>query len=106
MDKKVYRLISKINEYNDKDKVLLLGLSQCPYTLKSKEYLDSNEIKYKFYPIDKYRDIFFDLLQKIDKMEKEEEETSFDININHKTFPIIFIKNKFIGGYTDLINFI
>lgn len=105
MDKKVYKLIKKINKYNDKDKVLLLGLSQCPFTSKSKFYLDSKNIEYKFYPIDKYRDIFFDLLQKINDIQKNES-TSFDIDINHKTFPIIFIKNKFIGGYSDLIKFI
>ncbi len=105
MDKKVYKLIKKINKYNNQDIVLLLGLSQCPFTSKSKIYLDSKNIKYKFYSIDKYRDIFFELLQKINDLQKNEL-TTFDIDINHKTFPIVFIKNKFIGGYSDLINII
>ena len=100
MDKKVNKLIKKINEYSDKNLVLLLGLSQCPYTLKSKNYLNSKNIKYKYYSIDKYRNIFFELLQKINEIEK-----SFNININHNTFPIIFINNKFIGGYSELIQY-
>jgi glutaredoxin len=99
MDKKVNKLIQKINECSDKNIVLLLGLSECPYTLKSKNYLNSKNINYKYYKIDKYHDIFIDLLQQIYKKKL------FDIDINHKTFPIIFINNKFIGGYSDLIKY-
>jgi len=100
MNSKIKKLIIKINEYNDQDKVLLLGLSYCPYTLKSKKYLDSKNLKYKYYNIDKYHNIFIDLLHQLADQEK-----SFNINASHKTFPVIFYNKKFIGGFDDLIKY-
>ena len=99
-DNKVNKLIKKINSCADKNVVLLLGLKNCPFTFKSKNYLDTNKIKYKYYSIDKYRDILFDLLNKINDLD-----SSFNINLNHKTFPVIFINNKFIGGFSELIKY-
>jgi glutaredoxin len=100
MDKKINKLIKVINNCAENNYVLLLGLSYCPYTIKSKKYLKSNDIKYIYYSVDKYYDIFIDLLNKLNN-----KDNSFEININHKTFPIIFYNSKFIGGYSDLIEY-
>ncbi len=99
-DNNVNKLIKKINLNAQKNIVLLLGLKNCPFTLKSKNYLNSNNIKYKYYSIDKYRDIIFDIFKKIHGLDQ-----SYDINLNHKTFPVIFIDNKFIGGFSELIKY-
>jgi len=96
--KKVNKLILKINEFNDSKKFLVLGLSECPFSLKTKEYLKSHNLNYKFYNIDNYREIFFQLLNKLSDIKPE-----FNINLNHKTFPVIFYNNKFIGGFSDLV---
>jgi glutaredoxin len=100
MEKKINKLIKVINKCAENNYVLLLGLSYCPYTIKSKNYLKSNNIKYIYFTIDKYYDIFIDLLNQLNN-----KDSSFEININHKTFPIIFYNNKFIGGYSELIDY-
>ena len=100
VEDKADKLLKKINSNAQKNIVLLLGFKNCPFTLKSKNYLDTNNIKYKYYSIDKYRDILFDILNKIHDLD-----SSYNINLNHKTFPVIFIDNKFIGGFSELIKY-
>jgi glutaredoxin len=36
------------------------------------------------------------------KIGKENE--NLEIDLNHKTFPIIFLNKKFLGGYNELVN--
>ena len=100
INKKINKLTKIINQADENNTVLLLGLSYCPFTLKSKNFLNSNNIKYKYYTVDKYRDIFINLLLELNKKDK-----NLNIDINHKTFPIIFYKNKFIGGCSDLLKY-
>ena len=89
-------LMTKIN--NKKYTVIFFGLSYCPYSLKTKEYLKLHNIKYKYYKIDKYYNNFFIILQKLSDINP-----NLNININHKTFPVIFYNKKFIGGYDNLL---
>ena len=96
---KVSKLYNKINNCNKP--IIVFGLSYCGYSKNTKEYLQSKKINYKFYIIDKYYDIFFNLLNKISKLNP-----NFNINIEYKMVPIIFINKKFIGGYSDLIQII
>lgn len=91
---KMDKLYSKINNL-DKT-VVFFGLSYCEYCKKTLNLLNKHKISYKYYSIDKYRNIFFDLLKKISEMHP-----SINIDINQKTFPVIFIKKKFIGTYTN-----
>ena len=90
---KLYKKINKNNKY-----VLVFGKSSCVYCKAAIKYLQENNIPYKYYKIDKYYNIFFKILEKLNKK-------SPDIlyDSNHKTIPIIFINSKFIGGYSDLI---
>ena len=97
MDSEVNTFYEKIN---NKKEFIIFGLSYCGYTKKSKAYLKEKNLNYKFYNIDKYYNIFFKILEKINLKYPE-----LLINLNHKTFPVIFYKNKFIGGYMDLINY-
>ena len=95
MDSKVEKLYKKIS--NDKKEVIFFGLSYCEYCKKTIELLKKNKITYKYYQIDNYYNIFFNVLNKVLKLYP-----NIGIDPNHKPFPVIFIKKKFIGGYTEL----
>ena len=86
-----------MNKINTK-KLTIFGLSYCGYTEKAKNYARDHKIPYKFYEIDKEYKNFFDLLSKINTINPD-----IDINTKYQTFPIIFHKNKFIGGYDDFL---
>ncbi len=94
MNSKVEKLYKKIS--NDKKEVIVFGLSYCEYCKKTLELLKKNKISYKYYTIDKYYNIFFYVLGEVSKLYP-----NLEIVPNHKTVPIIFIKKKFIGGYTE-----
>ena len=90
-----------INKFMDKintKKLTIFGLSYCGYTEKAKNYARDHKIPYKFYEIDNQYKNFFSLLVKTNDINP-----NLDINIKNQTFPIIFHKNKFIGGYDDLL---
>ena len=96
MTSKINKLYEKIN--NNEKKVIVFGLSYCEYCKNTIIHLKNNNISFKYYKIDKYYNIFFNLLSELSKVY-----TNLNINLNHTTFPVIFINQKFIGGYTDLI---
>ncbi len=62
-------------------------LPDCPLSKRALKLLDSYKIKYNSY-----------LITGDDEFKKISNRTSFN------TFPQIFIKNKFIGGYFDLLD--
>ena len=95
MNSKVDKLYEKINN-NNKD-VIIFGLSYCIYTQKALKFLKNNKITYKYYSIDDYYNLFFHILKEITNLYP-----NFNIDINHKTVPVIFIKKKFIGGFFEL----
>ena len=90
---KLYKKINKNNKY-----VLVFGKSTCRYCKEAIKYLKENNIPYKYYKIDEYYNIFFKILEKLNK---KHQDILYDSN--HKTYPIIFINKKFIGGYSELI---
>jgi glutaredoxin len=90
-----------INKFMDKintKKLTIFGLSFCGYTTKAKDYAREHKIPYKFYEIDNEYKNIFNLLSTINKINPD-----ININTNHQTFPIIFYRNKFIGGYDEFI---
>ncbi len=99
MYSKVIKLYKKIN--NDSDVFIIFGLSYCGYCKNTIKYLKNKNLEFKYYNIDKDYDIFLNLLSQIPKINP-----NIEIDSNHKTFPIIFLNKKFIGGYSDLINFV
>lgn len=90
---KLYKKIVK-----NSNKVVLFGLSYCGYCKSAIKFLKKKDVPFKYYQIDKYYDVFFYILNKLIEVHPE---LAFDTN--HKTFPVIFINGKFIGGYSDLI---
>jgi glutaredoxin len=99
MDSKAIKLYKKIN--NDSDIFIIFGLSYCGYCKNAINYLKRKNIPYKYYKIDNDYDIFFNLLKLIKKIDP-----NLNINKNHKTFPMIFFRKSFIGGYLDLIKYV
>ena len=69
----------------------------CKYCKYAKELLDDQCLEYEtancdiFLQTDEDKKIFLDLMEK-------------KIGHRYKTFPMIFYKNEFVGGYTDLYN--
>lgn len=61
--------------------------NSCPYCIKAKAFFNRNGLKYEE----------IDLTDNFTEINRLKEETG------HKTVPLIFINNSFIGGYTDLI---
>lgn len=58
----------------------------CPYCVSAKRFLDDKGVAYEE----------IDLTGKYDEMDKIKEETGW------RSFPIILINGKLIGGYTDM----
>ena len=63
----------------------------CPWCDKAKELLKSKNIDFE--------------VEEVTDRNKVEVISKLNIG-NHKTFPIIFYKDQFIGGYSDLLNFL
>lgn len=94
MDTNVKNFYSKVN---NTDYLVVFGLSTCGYCMETKKYLNTHNIKYKYYPIDNFKELFFRVL-----IEASFKYPELNINETHKTVPVIFYKKKFIGGYSDL----
>ena len=67
--------------------VEIYGLPDSPWSKRALKLLDSNSIKYNYY-----------LITNDDEFRKINSRTSFN------TFPQIFIRNEFIGGYSELVD--
>jgi glutaredoxin len=78
---------------------IIFGLSTCIFCKKTIKFLQKKNFSYKFYSIDNYYNLFFEIFLKLALLKP-----NFNIDFSHKTIPVIFYKKKFIGGYTNLIN--
>lgn len=68
-------------------KVEIYSKSNCPYCDMAKDFFNSKDIVFTSYNAENV-DIFNELMER---------------NPNARTMPQIFINNKLVGGYTDLI---
>ncbi len=68
-------------------KVLIYSKNLCPYCVRAKEFFKQKNIQ--------FQDI--DLTGDFEKMDDLKKKTG------HMTMPQIFVDDKFVGGYTDLI---
>ena len=98
MDSKVKKLYKKIN--NNNDEVIIFGLSHCEFCKRALSLLKKHKVAYKYYPIDKDFNLFFKVFVEVAKYFP-----NFEIDIKHKTIPIIFYKKKFIGGYDEIAKY-
>jgi len=94
MDSKINKFYKKIN--NNKD-IIIFGLSYCVYSNKTIKLLKKYNISFKYYLVDNYFKLFFNILLDLAKLYP-----NLNIDITHKTVPIIFYKRKFIGGFDEL----
>jgi len=75
----------------------IYGAQNCPNCIKAKDALDMSKCNYTYYDIGKKEDgafieFFFEFKHLIPD--------------NHRTVPVIFYENIFIGGYTQLCRFL
>jgi len=99
MDSKTLSIYKKIFKSNCN--IIIFGLSYCGYSKAAINYLKQKKICYKYYEIDNIYDIFFEKIIGLSNLHPE-----LNINLSHKTFPVIFVNKKFIGGYTELIDIV
>ncbi len=71
----------------------LYGISDCPFCVKAKQLLNDMDILYVYTEIDKDNKTFF-----LNKM-------ALKTN-NQRTFPLVFHNDKFIGGFTQLDDYL
>jgi glutaredoxin len=95
MNSKIETLYTKIN---NNDNIIVFGLSTCIYCKKTLELLKDKKIRYKYYNIYKYYNLFFKIFIELGQLYP-----NLNIDIHYKTIPIIFDKKKFIGGYNELV---
>jgi len=73
------------------------GANYCEYCQKAKSWCYENNVTF----------LYVNIYDFINENEKDKLFSYFgDIISNHKTIPIIFCDDKFIGGWTDMSNFV
>jgi glutaredoxin len=92
---KAKKILEKIN--SNEGIYLIFGLSGCKYCIKSIEFVQSNNLPFKYYEISKYYEIFIPILNELSELDNK-----LNIDPNHRTFPVIFYNKKFLGGYAEL----
>ena len=77
------------------NKYVVYGGKGCKWCCKAEFLLEDNELKYDYYDVEKKfgsKKAFFD-------------EFSSRTN-NKRTIPVVFVNGKFLGGYTQLEQFV
>lgn len=95
----------KLDQYTKKvldndDKYIIFYSSWCGYSQRALEFLRSNNLPYKGYSIDKIKNGLEHLLKRLGT---NYELTNFQQD--HRTRPIVFHNGKFVGGYTELVDY-
>lgn len=85
------------DKINNKTHFVVFGLSTCVFCKETINLLENNKLKYKYYLIDDYYNIFFKTLVNL-----SQKYPFLNIDSSHKTVPVIFYSKRFIGGFTDL----
>ena len=72
-------------------KFIIVGRDSCPFCISAKNMLQNKKIPFEFHNIET-----FDKKSALWKQKPR----------SHKTVPVIFHNNKFIGGYTELCQYL
>ncbi len=67
--------------------IRIFGTKFCRYCLLAKNYFKENGLAF----------------EEIDLTDQQEEIEKLKAKTGHKTVPMIFVNEKFVGGYTDMI---
>jgi glutaredoxin 3 len=73
---------------NGEDEWVVYSADWCPFCVKAKDLLIENGYTPKVFNIDEYR---------------ESRQRLISWTNGYKTIPVIYNRNKFIGGYSDLV---
>ncbi len=71
-----------------KSKIKIYSTKSCPYCVRAKSYFADNGLDFDE----------IDLTNKFSEIDKIKEQTG------HRTVPLIFVNDQFVGGYTDMIS--
>lgn len=98
------KYVKKILKYKNRNLFVVFYMNPeiCPYSRNALEYLKDNQFKFKGYCIkdpatgyDK-KEEFFNCLKN---------STKVSMDPGHNTFPTIFYKGEFVGGFSELEGF-
>lgn len=88
----------KIIKYKTSDTFVVFYRKTCPYSIGALNKLKTNKLSYKGYAVGSVEKINKSkLIENLKNISKD-----INYNVNHDTFPIIFRKGKFIGGFSEL----
>ncbi|AUV58233.1 glutaredoxin [Bandra megavirus] len=93
-------IIGKITDANP-NTFIIFFVQECPYCQKALQLLRSSGVAYKGYDINS---INGNMPRLLDTLNQYSYLTNF--NSNHMTKPIIFINGKFLGGSTELAQYL
>ena len=91
----------KILDYKNENIFIIFYSPSCKYCTNAIDLLKYKNLSFKGYNIDNLKGGLNKLLY---HLKQQKELTKF--NENHKTKPIIFYKGIFIGGFSDLEDFL
>lgn len=94
-------LMGKLNKNRE---YTIFYTKDCPYSMNALELLRNSNVEYKgydIYSITGGKDFLLECLRELN-LDKD----SIERLNRHTTRPIIFYKKRFIGGFTELKNFI
>ena len=93
----INKVVKKI--FNNDDKFTIFYSEWCPWSMKAVDLLKEKKVEFKGYKIENVGEDMKSLSEQFLK------EPSLDYNPKHLTRPVIFKNKKFIGGYTDLVQY-
>lgn len=90
-------IIEKVSNKNEVEYIIFYG-SYCPYSIEAIKILQDHNLRFKGYDLDNIeggKDFVLKVLRKLNCKNK-------DKLLAHNTKPIIFNKNIFVGGCSEL----
>lgn len=84
----IKKSLKPLPSVNKNDEWTVYGAEWCPYCVKAKALLVEKKLAHIYHDVTEYSNARDSLKEWTD---------------GYKTIPVVFNKNKFVGGYTDLV---
>lgn len=91
----------KILDHKNNDIFIIFYNEWCGYSQKALKLLKNEKLSFKGYIIDNIKG---KLPRVLDRLNRGKDLTNF--KEDHKTIPIIYRNGKFIGGYSELVEYL
>lgn len=85
--------VEEVNDAIDKHAVVVVGMRHNPFPKKARKLLDQNGIKYEYLEYGSYTSEW-------------KRRGALKMWTGWQTFPMIFVKGHFVGGYDDLVKLV